>query len=259
MLLQNKVALVSGAAQGIGLGIAQRFAEEGAKILIGDLNAEKGTAAAEELNAGGYEALFCHIDVTDLASVQESLAMCLRAYSKVDILVNNAGINLSGSVVEMEPALWEKVLAVNLTGPFFCAKVFCQQMIAQGEGGSVIFISSQAGKRGGPNAAAYSASKFGVLGLMESLAVEMAEHGIRVNAVCPGNVDSPMIHWLFEDEARIRGITPEEAQRLFVDLNPLKRMATPAEIGNVCVFLASSLASYVIGESINVDGGELSG
>jgi NAD(P)-dependent dehydrogenase (short-subunit alcohol dehydrogenase family) len=259
MLLKNKVAMITGGAQGIGRGIAHRFAEEGAKVVVGDLDADKGTAVADELKADGLEALFCHMDVTNLESIEDCLKVCLLAYDRIDILVNNAGINLGGSVVELAPTVWEKVLAVNLTGSFLCSQVFCRQMIAQGEGGAVIFISSQAGKRGEPNAAAYVASKFGVLGLMESLAVEVAGHGIRANAICPGNVDTPMIYQLFESEARTRGITPDQAKQFYLDLNPLKRLATPAEIANVCVFLASSLSSYVIGESINVDAGELSG
>ena len=259
MLLTDKVTVVTGGSQGIGLGIAQRFAQEGAQVVIADINVKAGEAAVQELQAEGHSAVYCNMDVTDLTSIQRTLYRCLDAFGRVHILVNNAGINKSGRVVDLDPAAWEAVLAVNLTGPFLCAKVFCRQMVQQQEGGSIIFISSQAGKRGGANAAAYSSSKFGVLGLMQCLAMEMAPHGIRVNAVCPGNVDTPMIHWLFEEVGRRRGTDPEEAQQHFLSINPLKRLARPTEIADVCVFLASPMASYVIGESINVDGGELSG
>jgi sorbitol-6-phosphate 2-dehydrogenase len=259
MLLEGKVALVTGGSQGIGLGIARRFAQEGARAVIADINAKAGKMAERELQDQGYSVVFCEMDVTDLSSIRQALRLCIEEFGGLHILVNNAGINLSGRVVDLDPASWDAVLAVNLTGSFLCSQVFCRHMVEQNEGGSVIFIASQAGKRGGANAAAYSSSKFGVLGLMECLAIEMAPHGIRVNAICPGNVDTPMIHWLFEEVGRRRGTSAQEAQDYFLSINPLKRLATPAEIGDVCVFLASSMASYVIGESINVDGGELSG
>jgi NAD(P)-dependent dehydrogenase (short-subunit alcohol dehydrogenase family) len=258
-LLKDRVAVVTGGAQGIGSGIATRFAEQGAQVAIGDVQVDAGTSVVDRLSTSGFEAIFSEMDVTEEAAVHRMLDRCLDAFGRVDILVNNAGINVSGEVVELSRDAWERALSVNLTGSFLCSQVFCRHMIEQGEGGSVIFISSQAGKRGEANAAAYCASKFGVLGLMESLALEMAPYGIRANAVCPGNVDTPMIRWLFEDMARRKGASVEETRKHFADLNPLGRLAMPTEIADVCVFLASPMASYVTGESINVDGGELSG
>jgi NAD(P)-dependent dehydrogenase (short-subunit alcohol dehydrogenase family) len=259
MLLEGKVAVITGGARGIGLGIAERFGQQGAKAVIGDIDIETGEIAAQKLKAKGYQVMFAEMDVTNEASIRVVLDQCLDKFQRVDILVNNVGIELGAAVVDLEPEIWQKVLAVNLTGSYLCSHVFCPQIIKQGDGGSIIFISSQAGKRGEAYASAYCASKFGVLGLMQCLAKEMAEFNIRVNAVCPGSVDTVLRHRSFEVEARMKGINPEEHKKNYINNIPLRRMATPAEIGDVCVFLASPLASYVTGESINVDGGELSG
>jgi NAD(P)-dependent dehydrogenase (short-subunit alcohol dehydrogenase family) len=259
VLLEEKVAVVTGAAQGIGLGIAQRFAEHGAKVVLTDIEFEMGATATRELCAQGHDVIFVKMDVTDHGSICSALARCLSAHGWVDILVNNAGVNVGGHVVDLELPDWERVLNVNLTGAFLCSREFCRQMIRQGHGGHVLFVSSQAGKRGEVNGSAYCASKFGMLGLMQSLALEVARYGIRVNAICPGNVETPMVRWMFEAIAQREHTTPEEVRCRFEKLNPLGRLATPAEIGDVCAFLASSMAAYISGESINVDGGELSG
>ncbi|UCH51386.1 MAG: SDR family oxidoreductase [Chloroflexota bacterium] len=259
MLLKNKVAIVTGGAKGIGLGIAERFVEEGAKVVIGDIDVETGENAAGRLRAKGHDAIFATMDVTDEASIRGALDRCLDTFGRVDILVNNAGIELGAAVVDLERDIWEKVLEVNLTGPFLCSHVICPQMIKQGNGGSVIFIASQAGKRGEAYASAYCSSKFGSLGLMECLSGEMAEFNIRVNGICPGSVDTVLRHQSFEIEAQLKGINPEKYKKDYINNIPLRRMATPADIGDVCVFLSSPLASYITGESINVDGGELSG
>jgi NAD(P)-dependent dehydrogenase (short-subunit alcohol dehydrogenase family) len=259
MLLKDKVVVITGGARGIGLGITEQFVKEGAKAVIGDIEVEAGENAAKQLKAKGYNVIFASMDVTDEASLRAALGRCLDEFGRVDILVNNAGIELGAAVVDLERETWEKVLAVNLTGPFLCSHVFCPQMIKQGDGGSIVFISSQAGKRGEAFASAYCSSKFGVLGLMQCLAREMAEFNIRVNAICPGSVDTVLRHQSFEIEARIKGANPEEYKKNYINNIPLRRMASPADIGDVCVFLASPLASYITGESINVDGGELSG
>jgi len=259
MLLEGKVAVVTGGARGIGLGIAQRFAEEGVKVIITDIQEDMGMRATEELQNRGFEVVFSRMDVTDEENISRTLSMCLDLFGQVDILVNNAGIVVDGDVVNLDLQEWKRVLAVNLTGSFLCSQQFCRQMIKQGSGGNVIFISSQAGKRGASGCSAYCASKFGVLGIMECLALEVAPYDIRVNAVCPGNVETPMIQYVFDSEAQQKGMTPGEIRQHYVNRNPLGRLATPAEVGDVCVFLCSSMASYITGESINVDGGELSG
>jgi NAD(P)-dependent dehydrogenase (short-subunit alcohol dehydrogenase family) len=259
MLLEGKVAIVTGAAQGIGRSVASRFAEHGAKVLVGDILTDQGQALAQELTDQGHQARFARMDVVSLDSIERAMEQCLEAFGAVDILVNNAGINQTGAVVDLEPEAWERVLDVNLTGSFLCSHVVCRQMILQGRGGSVLFTSSEAGKRGEAGASAYAASKFGVIGLMQCLALEMAPYDIRVNAVCPGSVDTPMIHWLLNSIAEERSVSPQEEQEKLLDAIPLHRLAQPDEIADVFVFLASPMASYITGEAVNVDGGGLSG
>jgi NAD(P)-dependent dehydrogenase (short-subunit alcohol dehydrogenase family) len=259
MLLMDQVALITGAAQGIGRSIAERFAQEGAQVVVTDVSKVKGIALVDRLRSSGYDASFVEMDVTEERTIRNGLDRCIEAFGRLDILVNNAGVNVDAPVLAMTRDQWDKVLAVNLTGSFLCSQIFGRYLVNQGRGGSLIFISSQSGKRGAAGASAYSASKFGVLGLMECLALELAPHGIRSNAVCPGNVDAPMLHWLLSKMAERANISVEEAERELVRSIPLGRLAAPAEIADVCVFLASPLASYISGEAINVDGGELSG
>jgi sorbitol-6-phosphate 2-dehydrogenase len=259
MMLKDQVAVITGAAQGIGKHIAERFAEEGARVVIADMLAEQGAALAQELNWTECRALFSECDITEEESINRVLSRTLEEFGAVNVLVNNAGVNLAKPVMEISRAEWERVQAVNLTGSFLCSKVFARFMVEQGRGGSILFMSSQAGKRGEAGAAAYSASKFGVIGLMQCLALELAPYGIRVNAVCPGNVDAPMLHWLIQELARREGISAEDMQQRLVKRIPMARLATSSEIASVFLFLASPLASYITGEAINVDGGELSG
>jgi NAD(P)-dependent dehydrogenase (short-subunit alcohol dehydrogenase family) len=259
MLLKDKVAVVTGASQGIGLAIAQRCARQGALVVLADILTERGSKAAEALRSEGCDATFSEMDVTDESSIQDTLDHCLEVFGGVDILVNNAGVNSSKPVVDLSREEWEKVMAVNLTGAFLCSRLFARHMMEREEGGSILFMSSEAGKRGEAGASAYAASKFGVIGLMECLALELAPHGIRVNAVCPGDVDAPMLHWVLEQVAERTGVSYDEIFQTELDSIPLGRLASPTEIADVVVFLASPLASYITGESVNVDGGRLSG
>lgn len=256
MLLEGKVTVITGAAQGIGRSIAERFVEEGARVAIADIDEEAGTATAAEL---GDQAIFSMLNVTDTYSINQTLQRCIGAFGGVDILINNAGVNAAQPVVELPRDEWERILSINLTGPFLCSQVFARHMIEQGRGECILFTSSQAGKRGEAGASAYAASKFGVNGLMECLALELAPHGIRVNAVCPGNVDTPMLNWLIDEIAENAGESPEATRQALLEQIPLGRLATMREIADTFVYLASPLASYVSGEAINVDGGELSG
>jgi NAD(P)-dependent dehydrogenase (short-subunit alcohol dehydrogenase family) len=259
MLLKDKVAVVTGASQGIGLAIAQRCARQGARVVLADILTERGSKAAEALRNEGYEAIFSEMDVTDESSIQDTLDRCLEVFGGVDILINNAGVNSAKSVVDLSREEWEKVMTVNLTGAFLCSRVFARHMMERGESGSILFMSSEAGKRGEAGASAYAASKFGVIGLMECLALELAPHGIRVNAVCPGDVDAPMLHWVLEQVAAQAGVSYDKIYQTELDTIPLGRLASPTEVADVVVFLASPLASYITGESVNVDGGRLSG
>lgn len=263
MLLKDKVALVTGGARGIGLAIVERFAEEGARVMIGDIAIDEGAACAQRLAQAGYPVRFSPLDVTDAGSITQALDAAIKQFGGIDILVNNAGINSNATVIQSDPAEWRQVLEVNLVGAYLCSKIVAAHMAASQRGESIIFLSSQAGKRGEAGASAYAASKFGLLGLMQCLALELAPHGIRVNAVCPGNVDTPMLDWLINDSAHQDGLPVNEARQALLaallKTIPVGRLASPQEIANVVIFLASPLASYMTGESINVDGGQLSG
>ncbi|MCZ7571234.1 MAG: SDR family oxidoreductase [Ardenticatenaceae bacterium] len=259
MLLANKVAVITGAAQGIGCTIAERFAEEGARVVIADMNVDTGAATVQALQEAGHDAIFSELNVADERTIKATLTRCLEAFGAVDILVNNAGINSVRRVVDLAREEWERVLAVNLTGPFLCSQIFARHMIDHRRGDCILFMSSEAGKRGEAGASAYAASKFGVLGLMECLALEMAPYGIRVNAVCPGSVDAGMHNWLLNEIALAEGTSVSELRQSLVDTIPLGRLADPREVANTFVFLASPLASFITGESINVDGGVRSG
>ena len=223
MLLKGKVAIVTGAAHGIGQAIAARYAEEGAKVVVADYDVEGGQQTAGELRNRGYPVVFCQVDVRDQASLAAALQTTIDTFGRLDIAVANAGINHDGHVVDTPLADWQRIIDVNLTGAFLTVKVCAAHLIQQGLGGRIILASSEAGKKGEAGAAAYCASKFGVIGLLECLALELAEHGITVNGVCPGMIDSDMLRWLAEEEARKTGQAFDEVWHGFRDVVPMAR------------------------------------
>jgi NAD(P)-dependent dehydrogenase (short-subunit alcohol dehydrogenase family) len=243
-LLAGKAALVTGGGRGIGLAVAQRFAAEGADVLVGDL----------EAGAGGLP--FVELDVTDERSVEAAVEAAVDRIGHVDIVVANAGILHLGPLAETELDVWERVLRVNLTGVFLTCRAAARHLVVQGTGGRIIATSSLFGRRGGRNNVAYSASKFGVVGIVETAAAELAEHGITVNAVCPGQVNTDMMGGLFLRFAELRGMEPDAVRTEFEANIPIGRLGSPDEIGNVFLFLASELGSYLTGQSIIVDGGQ---
>ena len=254
-LLAGRTAFVTGGARGIGRAVVERFAQEGARVMVGDLAGGDAEAAAEELRARGLEVHATTLDVTDPSSVNAAAEACERAVGVADVLVANAGILLLEPVLEMQLERWQRVLDVNLTGVFLCCRTFGQRMVATGGGGRILVTSSLFGKRGGRDNGAYSASKFGVIGLVESLAAELAPHEILVNAVCPGQVDTEMMQQLFRDLAGSGQAAPTDIEHELRARIPVGRMATSAEIADIFVFLASPLARYVTGQSVIVDGG----
>src|ERR1700729_2133533 len=258
-LLTGRTAFVTGGARGIGRALVERFAEEGARVMVGDVAGDDARALAEELRERGLEVHATTLDVTDPSSVNAAADACERAIGVANVLVANAGILLLEPVLEMQLERWQRVLDVNLTGAFLCCRTFGQRMVAAGGGGRILVTSSLFGTRGGRDNGAYSASKFGVIGLVESLAAELAPHEILVNAVCPGQVDTEMMQQLFRDLAEARQGAPTDIERELRAQIPLGRMAVPAEIADVFVFLASPLARYVTGQSIVVDGGSTAG
>jgi NAD(P)-dependent dehydrogenase (short-subunit alcohol dehydrogenase family) len=255
-LLSGQVAFITGAARGIGKAVAQRYLQEGSSVVLGDVDETALSTASEELaGTGGPHVSFAPVDVTSQASLEKALSLCLDRHGRVDIVVANAGILHLQNVIDTPLERWRRVIDVNLTGAFLTCQVFCRQLVKQGRGGRVILTSSLFGVRGGVENGAYSASKFGVIGLMQCLAAELAADNILVNAVCPGQVDTDMMRLLFRDRADLRGQSPHSVRLELESRVPLKRLASVDEVADVFVFLASELSRYMTGQSVVADGG----
>jgi meso-butanediol dehydrogenase/(S,S)-butanediol dehydrogenase/diacetyl reductase len=271
--LKDKVAIVTGAgrAQGLGEAMARRLAAEGCRVVVSDIGAARGrempgdaigTSADLELvvgaiRASGGTAVGIACDVLEESQVEALVRRTVEHFGRVDIIVNNAGIGyLMKPLVEMAQAEWDAVLGVNLRGVFLGIKHAARQMIAQGGGGRIINIGSQASKSGFPFAAAYVASKHGVVGLTRTAAIELGAHRITVNAICPNHVTTGLGAWQNQFFSAATGRS--EAQYL-ADMRariPMGRPGLQADIAKACAFLASGEASYITGEAMNVSGGE---
>ena len=250
--LDGKKAVITGAAQGLGQALAKRMSDEGAQVVVGDLNIEGVKETLMMLDGGAAFAL----DVTDYASCESFMRKAYDVLGGIDILVSNAAILISGSLDEFDPAKWKKVIDVNLCGFFNVTKAATPYM--KQNGGAIIQINSKSGKKGSFKNSAYAASKFGGIGLVQSLALELAPYKLRVNAICPGNLlDSPLwVNSLFKQYAANQGITEAEVRQKYIDQVPLKRGCTYDDVGNLLVFLASDEASYMTGQAVNVTGGQ---
>lgn len=247
--LEGKRAIVTGAASGIGRASASIFAEEGARVIIVDRDADGLAKTAESIRNVGGTAIAVTADVSDEAAVIDFCKRCESEWGGIDILYANAGIlDDSRSLFDLNAESWRRVLNVNLIGPFLALKHTAPGMIDQG-GGSIIFTASVAGLRANAGPAAYSASKAGVISLVQTAAGELGGTGVRINAICPGLIETGMTKPLF-DGARRMGSEDRIGQ-----LNPLKRAGHPAEIAHMALFLASDEASYVNGQAFAVDGG----
>jgi sorbitol-6-phosphate 2-dehydrogenase len=256
--LRERVAIVTGAAQGLGEAIARRLAAEGAHVVVADLNEAGARKVARSIQREhGHRAIAVRCDVTNEDDVAAMVKAALDAFGRLDILVSNAGILISGDITEFPAEDWRKVMEVNLVGYFLCAREAARVMRQQ-RSGVIIQINSKSGKKGSFRNSAYAASKFGAIGLTQSLALELAPEGIRVNAVCPGNLlDSPLwVDSLYEQYAKRWNMTPEEVRRKYEEQVPLGRGCTYEDVCNVVVFLASDEASYMTGQAINVTGGQ---
>ena len=254
--LSGKTALVTGGSRGIGRAIALRLAAQGADVA---LSYKGSTAAAEatvaEVEALGRRAVAIQADARSQEGAEAMVKATLEAFGRIDILVNNAGIAPSYPLVDFPEEKWDLTIAVNLKGYFLCGQAVARELVRQGRGGCIINISSKSGVRGSADNSAYCASKFGVIGLTQSLAVEVAPQGIRVNALCPGIVPTPMWDQQTVDYARKRGIKPEDVRGYLLAKIPMGRVCEPDEVASAAVFLASDDSSYVTGQSINLTGG----
>jgi sorbitol-6-phosphate 2-dehydrogenase len=256
--LVGKVAVVTGAAQGLGEALAHRLGQEGADVVVLDINAAKAQAVADEIATKyGVRTLAGHADVTDCEATEAVFARAAQVMGKVDIAVSNAGILFAGAVDDIDPARWQKVIDVNLVGYFHVARAAARVMKPR-KSGLIIQINSKSGKKGSQRNSAYAASKFGGIGLTQSLALELVEDGIRVNAICPGNLlDSPLwVDSLYAQYAKRWGISEAEVRQRYIDQVPMKRGCTYEDVANVLVFLASDQASYMTGQALNVTGGQ---
>jgi NAD(P)-dependent dehydrogenase (short-subunit alcohol dehydrogenase family) len=219
-----------------------------------DLLAEENEVAAAECAALGVEALALACDVTDPESVQSSIQATLERWGRIDALITAAGIYSGSPLAEVSLAQWQRLIDINLTGVFLCNQAVASTMMEQGSG-SIINISSMAGKTSWPSTAEYSASKTGVIGLTRSVAMELAPYGATVNAVCPGNTLTEMVRNVADKQGELLGMTGEEWLQMRANDCPMNRLAEPWEIAGVCAFLASQDARYITGQALEVDGG----
>ena len=252
MKLDGKTALVTGGARGIGLGFAQAFVREGAKVVIADIDVDRATKAAREI---GEAASAVRLDVTDLAAIETVVAEIDARHGGIDILVNNAAIFDMAPVTDITPESYERVFAVNLRGPLFMMKAVANAMIARGRGGKIINMASQAGRRGEALVVFYCASKAALISATQSAALALVKHGINVNAIAPGVVDGE--HWEQVDAAfaKWQGLAPGEKKAAVAKEVPIGRFAGPEDIAGLAVFLASKDSDYILAQTYNVDGG----
>ncbi len=248
--LRDRVVLVTGAASGIGNATAGMFAAMGARVVASDVDAERGGAAVAALSDAGHEAVFVAADVTDEDAVAALVADALETYGRFDCAANCAGVGGGDAVTHQYPDdRWDQIVAINLRGTWVAMRREIEAMLGQGNGGAIVNVSSTLGVRGSALASPYSASKHGVLGLTRTAAIEYASAGIRVNAVCPGAIDTPMMDQTFE---RFPGF-----RESLIGFVPLGRLGLPAEVASAIVWLSSDAASFVTGEALAVEGGLL--
>ncbi|MGK8640559.1 L-iditol 2-dehydrogenase [Brucella anthropi] len=252
MRLKDKVALITGAARGIGLGFAEAYAREGARVIIADINIERAEEAARGI---GSSVKAVKLDVTDLSQIDKVVAEIDAEYGGIDILVNNAAIFDMAPINELTEGSYERVLGINLKGPLFMMKAVSNVMIKRGRGGKIINMASQAGRRGEALVTLYCASKAAIISATQSAALALVKHGINVNAIAPGVVDGE--HWDVVDAnfAKWEGLKPGEKKAAVAKSVPIGRFATPEDITGMAVFLASSDSDYILAQTFGVDGG----
>src|SRR5574341_1090020 len=255
MRLDKKVGIVTGAASGIGLAIAEAFAREGANVTIADLNEEGGKEAVEGIQNLGRDALFVKTNVTKREDCKRLVNETVKKFSRIDILVNNAGIQHVAPITEFPEDKWDLLIGVMLTGTFLCTKYALPYMIQQ-KGGRIINMSSIHGLIGAKFKSAYVSAKHGVIGFTKVTALEMLEHGITANAICPTFVRTPLVDKQIDDQAKAHGIPREEVlEKVILAEAPMKRMLEPEEVAELAVYLASDFARNITGTAIPIDEG----
>lgn len=284
---KGQVAIVTGSGQGIGKGIAQRLAREGATVVIADYNPESAAAVANEIESKKGQALAYPIDISDISAVQKMVSDVVAKFGHINILVNNAGIVQTKPMMDLSGKDWDRIIAVNQRGSFFCLQTVAAQMIRQvpeairqmaekpadimniepiekaNEAtpvtrvnyGKIINLSSIAGRRGRPLSTHYAASKAAIISITQSAALALAPFKITVNAICPGIVPTPMWDQIDKERGELFGAKPGEAANAFVNIVPLKRAATAEDIAGAVAFFCSDDSDYITGQALNVDGG----
>jgi NAD(P)-dependent dehydrogenase (short-subunit alcohol dehydrogenase family) len=254
--LAGKSAIVTGAASGIGRAAALRFAAEGAAVLCADIAADQNEETASVARDAGGTALAQHTDVSDADSVREMTGRAAAEFGAIDVLYANAGVIGIGSAKDCDEAEWHRILGVNLTGVWLCGKYVLPYMVEAGSG-AIVNQASIGGLHGVPRVAAYCASKAGVIGLTRQMAVDFGPLGIRVNAIAPGTIPTPLVRGLWEQGAGlVQGQTHEEQMASVGRLYPMQRTGTPEEVAGVALFLASDESRWMTGSVVTIDGGK---
>jgi NAD(P)-dependent dehydrogenase (short-subunit alcohol dehydrogenase family) len=249
LVLKNKVAIITGAGSGIGRATAEFFASEGAKVVAADWNKSSGEETATEIASAGGEALFCHTDVSISSQVDALIGKTVEHFGRLDILVNNAAIQILSTLVETSEADWDRIQSVNLKGAFLTCKYAIPAM-KKGGGGAIVNIASVLGLVADPDLAAYCAAKGGLISLTRVAALTYGSEGIRVNCICPGDVETPLVQEYFNKDRN-----PEKLRKEVYSKYALRRIASPREIAQAAAFLASSQSSFMTGSTLVVDGG----
>jgi len=254
MRLSGKIAVLTGGGSGIGAAICRAFAEEGAAVAITDIRLQAAQEIAAEITRCNGRVGTWAFDVSDRSAVEQAADQIEKQLGPIDVWVNNAGISRIVPFLECSEELWEQTLRINLKGAFIGCQAAIRRMLPRRQG-VVLNMSSQSGKVGNSQYTAYCASKFGIIGLTQSLAVEFAGAGIRVNALCPGIVMTPLWDQMLGDYARKRKLKPEEVRPYLEKRIPLGRLCTPEDVARTAVFLASDESDYLTGQALNVSGG----
>ncbi|MGA2408281.1 MAG: SDR family NAD(P)-dependent oxidoreductase [Bacteroidales bacterium] len=249
--LNGRVAVISGGASGIGLGTARKLSDFGAAVVILDIDEQGGKSSVSEINNRGATAYYFHCDVREARDCKEAIDKTIKALGRIDILFNNAGIAIRKNAVDLEPAEWDLALDVSLKGQYLLTKYAVPYMIKNG-GGSIINTGSGWSLKGGENAVSYCAMKGGTLNMTRAMAIDFGKYNIRVNTVCPGDIDTPMLKSECE---QLGGVYDEEYRKSCAIGRPIQRIGTVEDVANVVLFFASDMSAWVTGSHLVVDGG----